>query len=95
MISKDVDCPYRKRTIEYLNKYNREKISNLIEVDNLDILIKLVEKNEAIAILPYKSLKLSNNLAHLKSYTLKDVEIYVYNNTKSNMNIDILNLLEN
>lgn len=95
IISKDIDCPYRKRTIEYLNKYNREKINNLIEVDNLDILIKLVEKNEAIAILPYKSIKLNNNLAPLKSYNLKDIEIYVYNNTKSNMNIDILNLLEN
>lgn len=93
-ISRDLECPYRRRTMEYLNKYDKEKVRRIVEVDNLNILITMVEKNEAIAILPYKSIEVNNKLKLLNSYELQDIIIYIYYNTTFNKIKDFLMLIE-
>lgn len=93
IISRDIECPYRKKTIEYLSKYENGGITKIIEVDNFDILIKMVEENEAIAILPYKSVELNNKLRVLNTYELQDITIYIYYDTLSNKMKDLLKLL--
>lgn len=93
IISRDIECPYRKKTIEYLSKYQNGGTTKIIEVDNFDILIKMVEENEAIAILPCKSVELNNKLRVLNSYELQDITIYIYYDTLSNKMKGLLKLL--
>lgn len=77
LISDDVNCPYRRATLEYIKK---NKINNvaIIEIENIDIAIEMIMNNKAIGIVPEKMLSISKKLEPLEICKLDSVFLYVY-----------------
>ncbi|MGY3777916.1 LysR family transcriptional regulator [Isobaculum melis] len=75
VVSRDPQCPYRKISLEYIEKHHDIR---LIEVDPLDAVISLVEQDIAHAILPVKMIESGLAIAKLKSSDLPKVPIYQY-----------------
>jgi DNA-binding transcriptional LysR family regulator len=83
IVSRDIDCPYRSETLDYLK---RNKIDNMsvVEVDTIDVLTSMIENYRAIAILPEKSIALNDKLTAMANLVCNKVMIHVYalkNNT--------------
>lgn len=77
LISRDKACPYRKATLDYLAQ-QKEKNVQLIELDTLDILVSMVEENQALAVLPKIVLKSNPHLQELTLNNFDNVPLVVY-----------------
>ena len=84
IVSRDKECPYRLETFKYIEK-NKITSMQIIEVDTLDILLELIETNEAVAILPKKNIDSNNKLELINNICCNEVKIYVYTLLSNNM----------
>lgn len=88
IISRDIECPYRKETLNYLNENNLKNIS-IVEVDTIDILIMILQKNEAIAILPEAIIVSNDELEAVINQSYKNVTIRVYSLKSTNIKFEV------
>lgn len=94
LISRDKACPYRKATLDYLAQQKKPTIQ-LIELDTLDILVSMIEQNQALAVLPKIALKSSPNLQELTITSFDNVPLVVYQLKNNHKEYEIKNLFNN
>ncbi|MBU3076022.1 LysR family transcriptional regulator [Clostridium estertheticum] len=82
LVNRDKDCPYRKATLNFLEKVKNNW--NVIEIDSLDLILSMLEYGEGIAILP-KKMCTNKIVEHsVEGLTLEDVKIYLYKKNDNN-----------
>ncbi|MDR3595655.1 LysR family transcriptional regulator [Clostridium sp.] len=77
IISRDIDCPYRIETLDYLKKNKLDNMT-VVEVDTIDILISMIENNKAMAILPERTIALNDKLKAIVNLNCNEVMLHVY-----------------
>ena len=93
VINRDSECPYRKATLAYI-KANQMESTRLIQVDTLDVLISMLEKENVSSILPKKILKNNDKLKKVNTKTeLSPIKILGYTLVTTNQVINLDQIL--
>lgn len=77
IISRDENCPYREESLNYMKK-NKLDITKAIEVDTVDVLISMIQRDKAIAVLPEATIALNEGIEVIKTSICNKIEIHVY-----------------
>ena len=92
IVSRDKECPYRIETFKYI-KNNKLNDMRIIEVDTMDILIGMIETNEAIAILPKKIIDCNYNIEVVNivnDFNIIKIHVYKLLNNSNKFNLELI-----
>ncbi|MFS7401099.1 LysR family transcriptional regulator [Carnobacterium maltaromaticum] len=93
VINRDSECPYRKATLANIQA-NQMESTRLIQVDTLDVLISMLEKENVSSILPKKILKNNDKLKKVNTTTeLSPIKILGYTLVTTNQVINLNQIL--
>lgn len=89
IVNRQLDCPYRKATLNYLKKHQITDFT-LIEVDTLELLITGIEKYQALSMLPEIMLEDRPSLENFGTKINVPVHLYYLKTLQKNLNIEQL-----
>lgn len=81
LVSRDNTCPYRRATLQYIDEQDSGKTpakERIIEVDTLDMLMRMLENNGVTALVPKKLIESNSKIKVIEDGSHRNIDIFIY-----------------